>query len=153
MTDELSPEQIIEVATQEFDKFVAAINSRDIALGNEAIKNLKTLLDGALNEGLFSFDNLFLKGQIEYQDKSFCFTGKFDYGERKHCEAAVIAKGGKIEKRVTLKLDYLVVGSDFSPDWKHQNYGTKIEQVLNFRRSSERAPLLVHEKDWVKSFG
>lgn len=128
MTGELSKEEIIELATQEFNKYLQAIEKKDIASGIDACTNLRTLLDAAINE--ISFEDIFYRGEIEYENNSFCFTGKFTYGERNICEAAVIAKGGAIEKSVTKKLNYLIVGSNFSPDWKHQNYGRKIQKAL-----------------------
>ena len=150
MTGELTQEQLVETAVHEFEKFLTAIRKRDIAMGNEAIKSMKIILDAAANE--INVENILYKGSIEYANKSFCFTGKFEYGERKACEATVIAKGGTVSKNVNLKLDYLIVGSDFSSDWAHQNYGRKIERALEIQKTEGATrPFIIHETDWVKS--
>lgn len=70
--------------------------------------------------------------EIIIPDHSFCFTGKFAFGQRKDCEKAVINAGGTILDRVTKKLDYLVIGLMGSEDWAHSTFGRKIQQAIDY---------------------
>jgi NAD-dependent DNA ligase len=149
-TGELDNEELVKASEAEFQKFKTAIRSRDIVMGNQAIKSLKVILDSSANE--LDFSCLWYDGPIEYQGNHFCFTGKFDYGERELCERSVSKKGGIIEKSVNLRVDYLIIGGEKSPDWVHQNYGRKVERALEIRAKEYRdRPYIVHESDWIKT--
>ncbi len=50
---------------------------------------------------------------VVFQDRSFCFTGKFAFGTRSECERAVVGRGGRCTRRPTFDTEYLVVGSPF----------------------------------------
>jgi len=81
---------------------------------------------------------------VQFAGHSFCFTGKFDFGPRKECEALVKEKGGVVAKGVTASLDYLVIGTQGSPSWKRGSYGTKIAKAIVLRRENGR-PAIVSE--------
>lgn len=147
-TGELQLDRLIEVAEEEFEKYLGALESRDIVKGNDAIKSFRSLLDSACNE--INLKKIWDNPEIEYQGKTFCFTGVFDYGSRKKCETVVTEKDGIIGK-VNLGLDYLIVGSDTSKSWAHQNYGRKIERALEIKHQRGDRPYIVHESDWIKS--
>lgn len=86
---------------------------------------------------------------LEIWGKSFCFTGKFIYGNRKDCERAVEEQGGIPRGNVAMDLDYLVVGSIGSRDWKHSSFGTKILKAVELREIG--LPLsIVSEEFWAK---
>jgi hypothetical protein len=59
------------------------------------------------------------------------FTGKFAFGPRRVCEAAVEALGGRAGSSVTRVTNYLVIGTFGSRDWIHTSHGRKIEQAVN----------------------
>jgi len=90
-----------------------------------------------------------LAQKIEFEGKSFCFTGKFFFGNRASCEAITIEMGGSAAKSVTKKLDYLVVGSIASPFWLTSHFGTKIKKVMSMR--DDAFPFLVGEDVWRQS--
>ena len=52
---------------------------------------------------------------VVFSGRSFCFTGKFDFGPRKECEHLIIEKGGSAAKGVSGDLDLLVIGTQGSP--------------------------------------
>ena len=81
---------------------------------------------------------------VTLEGHSFCFTGKFDFGPRKACEALVEEKGGVFVKGVSATLDYLVIGTQGSPAWKRGSYGSKIEKAIVLRREHGR-PSIVSE--------
>lgn len=71
---------------------------------------------------------------VLFQGSSFCFTGKFDFGPRKACEDLIREKDGIVAKGVSGALDFLVIGTQGSPDWKRGAYGNKIEKAIVLRR-------------------
>jgi len=81
---------------------------------------------------------------VIFQGNSFCFTGKFDFGPRKACEDLIREKGGKVAKGVSGTLDYLVIGTQGSPDWRRGSYGNKIEKAIVLRREHGN-PAIVSE--------
>jgi hypothetical protein len=88
--------------------------------------------------------------EILFVGKSFCFTGKFLYGERTKCKNAVIAAGGLVHADPTQKTDYLVIGVIGSRDWAHSVMGRKIERALAFREERQGIKI-VSEAHWAKS--
>ena len=90
--------------------------------------------------------------EIKFAALVFVFTGIFSFGSRKECRQAVIEKGGKFEDDVKKSADYLVVGKNGNPNWKHDNYGGKIEKAINFRRNYGKLAI-VPESDWRKALG
>ena len=86
--------------------------------------------------------------KIDYPGKGFCFTGKFKFGSRSQCQDAVTRMGGCANENVTLETNYLIVGGDLSPAWRHESYGTKIEKALIYKLDGRPIALLL-EDDWV----
>lgn len=85
---------------------------------------------------------------VSIQGASFCFTGKFSFGDRKKCEDAVLERGGRSISTVTQQTDYLVVGGYATESWKHSNMGGKILRAVEIREHGH--PIrLVSEDHWV----
>lgn len=81
-------------------------------------------------------------------ERSFCFTGVFDFGTRAECQSAIQQLGGVISNGVTKKLHYLVIGNVGSEVWKHTSFGLKIAKAVDYRENG--APLvIVSEGHWV----
>lgn len=47
--------------------------------------------------------------RILFRDRTFLFTGKFQFGTRRRCRDAVVARGGRWEQNMTRAVDCLVV--------------------------------------------
>lgn len=72
---------------------------------------------------------------VIFKDKIFVLTGVFvSVGNRKEMENLITMRGGIVEKRATLKTDYLVVGEVANTNWKFGNFGNKINSVLDNKR-------------------
>lgn len=84
---------------------------------------------------------------INVSQATFCFTGQFIYGTRAACERAVCERGGSVGA-VSRKLDYLVIGSMSSRDWKNTSFGTKIETAMNLKQSGAGL-VIVTESQWA----
>ena len=69
---------------------------------------------------------------LRFDEASYCFTGTFSYGQRKHCEQVTTAKGaycGSLTKRT----DFLVIGAYATESWKHSSFGNKILKAVEMR--------------------
>jgi NAD-dependent DNA ligase len=83
---------------------------------------------------------------LTFQNKLYCFTGTFLFGQRKQCEAAIRERGGDIGN-VTKKLNVLVIGSYVTDSWKHSSFGEKILKASDYRNRG--VPIsIVSEKHW-----
>jgi DNA ligase (NAD+) len=89
---------------------------------------------------------------VTFKGKTFMFTGQFGYGSRKSCENAVTSRGGSVsdQKKVSHKIDFLIVGSIGSKAWKKGAYGNKIETAVLARRE-HGTPAIIPEEHWIKS--
>lgn len=88
--------------------------------------------------------------EVRFGGTFFCLTGDFVFGPRPKCEAEISVRGGLLSKGVTKKLEYLVVGSLGSEEWKHESFGTKIEKAITYKRSG--VPLLIVREDrWTEA--
>ena len=93
--------------------------------------------------------------EVIIKNKFFCMTGKFAYGPRRICEAAIKEKGGKVKGNVSNWVDYLVIGSLCSDQWAHTSFGRKIEDALLLQRPERERPYgekiaVIHEDHWAK---
>ncbi|WP_447639547.1 BRCT domain-containing protein [Pandoraea norimbergensis] len=85
---------------------------------------------------------------VEFEGRSFCFTGKFYSGTRDWCHGQVSARGGVPADGITKKLNYLVIGEIGSRDWLHSTYGTKIKKAVEYAQTG--VPLvIVTEEHWA----
>lgn len=83
-------------------------------------------------------------------DKVFCFTGKFAYGQRKDCIKHTREAGAQAADSLTMKTDYLVIGTVASGDWAHSSYGRKIEQAMNYNDRG-CCIAIISEETWVEA--
>lgn len=84
---------------------------------------------------------------LSFAGRSYCFTGTFNYGRRKHCEAAVAERGGA-SGSLTRKTDVLVIGLYATESWKHSSFGHKIMKAVGLRE--EGVPIaIVSEEHWT----
>jgi hypothetical protein len=87
---------------------------------------------------------------VDFQKRSFIFTGKFAFGSREACQAAVTERGGLApsQKSISYDINYLVVGVEGSKAWKRGSYGNKIEAAILLRREFG-SPAIISEKHWT----
>ncbi len=84
---------------------------------------------------------------IVIPDRSFCFTGAFDFGDRDACTLAVLARGGSVGDLAT-DTHYLVVGTYASDDWHDSLLGDKLVKATEYR-SFGHPVRIVSEDKWV----
>ena len=84
---------------------------------------------------------------LDFAGRTYCFTGTFIYGQRKHCEGAVLERGGQTGG-LSRKTQVLVVGAYATESWKHSSFGNKILQASAWR--DEGSPIaIVSEAHWT----
>ncbi len=115
---------------------------------------LSDLLGGTMREtgaagGLSSKLPLDDVNEITISGSSFCFTGDFIFGTRDKCTRATEERGGEVLKNVRMDLDYLVIGTMVSSEWKHSSYGTKILKAVEYRDRGQSIRI-IGENAWTK---
>ena len=85
---------------------------------------------------------------LTFDRRRYTFTGTFNYGGRRDCEAAVAERGGSAGS-LTQKTDVLVIGVYATESWKHSSFGTKIIKAVDWRTSG--MPIaIVGEEHWAR---
>lgn len=87
--------------------------------------------------------------ELFFNDKLYCFTGKFLSATRRECEELTATLGGICKTSVSGKLDYLVIGFIGSEDWAHTSYGRKIEKALELKNQGTEIHI-VSEDHWTQ---
>ena len=80
---------------------------------------------------------------------SICFTGKFLSGTRSVCHERAEQMGAIPRENIVLDLDYLVIGTLSSRDWRYSNHGRKIETALEYRDKHKTKLQILDEEKWV----
>ena len=85
---------------------------------------------------------------LDFDGWRYCFTGTFNFGQRRDCEAAVEHRGGSAGS-LTKNTNVLVVGMYATESWKHSSFGNKIIKAVDMREDG--LPIsIVSEEHWVK---
>ncbi|WP_127958033.1 BRCT domain-containing protein [Serratia microhaemolytica] len=82
---------------------------------------------------------------VHFEDKIFCLTGGFMAGKRAQVEKIVEEAGGKLSSDITKRLDYLVVGTLSSRDWRFSSHGRKIEKAVTYRDNGGKLRIISEE--------
>jgi NAD-dependent DNA ligase len=85
--------------------------------------------------------------EITLLGTAFCFTGLFQYGTRKECQAAILSRGGRVSEHVNSQTDVLVIGHDANPNWAEGNFGNKICEAMVLKLQNCK-PLIIPESYW-----
>jgi NAD-dependent DNA ligase len=87
--------------------------------------------------------------EIQFANRSFCFTGRFQSGSRSWCVSQIIARGGMSTSKIDRKLHYLIVGDIGSGDWFHGKHGRKIVRALKHIEAGAGIAIL-SEQHWFE---
>ncbi len=77
---------------------------------------------------------------------NFVLSGEFVEISRGKIASLIEKKRGRVMGAVSMKTDYLVVGSNNSKKWKFQSYGTKINSALKINESNGKKVRFIQEK-------
>jgi len=71
---------------------------------------------------------------VDFENRSFCLSGSFQlFGSKLEIEGIIQSRGGVVVGSMTKKVNYLVVGSNGSSDWRFGAYGRKVEKAMEFK--------------------
>ncbi len=87
---------------------------------------------------------------VIFEDRAFCFTGRFAFGSRKDCEHEIENLGGESKSSISKKVDYMVIGSIGSEAWIHSSFGRKIEQAWELKREGYNL-YVIPEDHWANN--
>ena len=85
---------------------------------------------------------------VRIEGNIFVFTGTGVFGTRRMMQDTTIRAGGAVERNVTLRTNYVVLGTYVTSAWAHQSFGRKIEKAMRYRDENETGLCIVHEDDW-----
>lgn len=86
--------------------------------------------------------------KVSVENKIFCLTGIFLAGKRAHVEDLIKRNNGLIASGITKKIDFLVIGTLSSRDWKFSSHGRKIEKAVSYR-DNEGAKLKIISEEML----
>ena len=81
----------------------------------------------------------------------FVFTGTGIFGTRKMMQDATLRAGGAVERSITMRTNFVVLGTYVTPAWAHQSFGRKIEKAMEYRDQKGTGVQIVHEDDWAQA--
>lgn len=87
--------------------------------------------------------------EIFHENANYCFTGEFLAGTRKDVESIAIKNGATIKKNVVNNLDFLVIGTLASRDWRFSSHGRKIEHAMKLQKDG-KSIMIITENSWLK---
>jgi len=135
-----------------YDRLIAVLSDDKLTESEaEDIKNLLNLFTGGkpIVEQVADMSSTLPlckpEPDVDFSDKTFCFTGAFTIGTRTQCEALVKSLGAKTAKNITKKVDYLVIGIIGSGAWIHSSYGRKIEKAVEYREKGNSINIISEE--------
>lgn len=85
---------------------------------------------------------------MTHTNARICFTGVFKKGSRKEVEAIATNLGATTRKDPSKSIDYVIIGSQVSQDWKHTSFGRKIQKAVELRDGGHPLFILT-EKHWL----
>ncbi|THD03908.1 BRCT domain-containing protein [Rhodanobacter lindaniclasticus] len=131
LVDKVIDEQEHEMLFRYFSEFVALLDSKTIT--NAPISNGESVV------GLCA-----VCPEIEFQERTFAFTGASARYTRRKLAETVSDLGGHVASGPGKKVDYLVIGADGNPCWAFACYGRKVEKAVELRKSGVRI-MIIHE--------
>lgn len=84
---------------------------------------------------------------LTFAGQNYCFTGTFNFGQRKACERAVAERGANVGS-LTKRTNVLVIGVYATDSWKHSSFGHKIMNACEWRDGGHPISI-VSEEHWT----
>lgn len=87
--------------------------------------------------------------QISFSGKYFYLSGDFDRMINTKVIEMLESKGGKNEKGVNKRTDYLVIGAKGDPGWSFETYGAKVEQAIKNKKQGYKIRIISEADFWA----
>lgn len=106
---------------------------------------LYALFNEVLNPVKFTLN---FERSIDIKNLKLCLTGDFISGSRNDVQEKLKSMGAVIQKAVSSKTDYLIVGNLGSNNWSCGNYGSKIKKALELQDSGKNVQIINETDFW-----
>ena len=73
------------------------------------------------------------------------------FGTRKMMQDATSRAGGTVERSITMRTNFVVLGTYVTPAWVHQSFSRKIQKAMDYRDRKGTGVQIVHEEDWARA--
>ena len=85
---------------------------------------------------------------VVFEGQTFVFAGELSYGPTHACEREVSDLGGVCERLVNRRTDYVVIGALAASDWSQSDFGSLIDEVVQYR--ARGVPIaVIPEEHWT----
>jgi NAD-dependent DNA ligase len=85
--------------------------------------------------------------EVLLEGRTFVLAGEMAFGPHRACEREIVEAGGRCERTVTRRTDYLVIGSLARDDWAQESFGAMVDEVMQYR--ARGVPIaIVSEERW-----
>jgi NAD-dependent DNA ligase len=88
--------------------------------------------------------------EVTFEGQTFVFAGEMAYGPTHQCEREVIELGGTCERGINRRTDYLVIGSLAADDWAQGDFGSLVDEVVQYR-SRGMSVAVITEEHWTEA--
>ena len=86
--------------------------------------------------------------EVVFSGREFVLTGKFEHGKKQEIAERIKKNGGKCAAGLSQAADYLVVGGEGNPSWKHGKYGEKIERAAALQKKHGSPDIISEARLW-----
>lgn len=87
---------------------------------------------------------------VVFEGRTFVLAGEMAFGPRRSCEHEIVEMGGRCERSVTRRTDYLVIGSLARDDWAQESFGALVDEVVQYR--ARGVPIaIISEERWSQA--
>ena len=86
---------------------------------------------------------------IIFSEHFFCLTGEFVRSQQIEVENIIVSAGGIVNKNLSSKINYLIVGTNGNPCWAYSSYGRKVQKAMEWRKKGKKMQI-IHEDDFWK---
>jgi NAD-dependent DNA ligase len=66
---------------------------------------------------------------VQIKEKRFVLTGTLRQAPRHEVIKLIVVNGGQVSSAPSMKVDYIVIATNLSRDWKYTSFGGKIEKA------------------------
>lgn len=101
-----------------------------------------------LNKKISSENTKKISENFDLNGKQICLSGNFICCSKSEISFKLEEMGAIVQKNVTSKTDYLIVGGNGSSDWAYGDYGTKVKKALELQGKGKNIKI-ISEQDFI----
>jgi hypothetical protein len=105
-------------------------------------------LDSGIVDGLSTQLPIDAIDSLNLDGATVCLTGEFLHGKRSICADEIRMQGANVVDNITQKLDFLIIGTMSSKDWRYKSHGRKIEKAVAYRDEKGIPLKIISEEQW-----